>query len=145
MLFRSLLNIPQNEEVHSKVLSFKTKIIPLYDLKISAGCGNQIFDETTPFEEFAVSNQNADFALKIDGDSMEPTIFDGNIVLVKKSEIIEEGKIGAFFFNGQVYCKKLIYKNNKTVLMSNNAKYDAIIIDNNGDLKCYGEVVEIIK
>ena len=72
-----------------------------------------MFDESMPFDIFRTTEKNCDFALRESGDSMEPDIPNHSIVLIKKTDIVSEGKIGAFFLNGEVYCKRLSHQNKK--------------------------------
>jgi len=94
--------------------------------------------------DFEVSEGNCDFALRIKGDSMEPQIPNGSIVLIHKQETIETGEIGAFFHNGTVYCKKRGTNEGKTLLISNNPKYEPIEVVEDDVSKCYGKVISIL-
>ena len=131
-------SIPKNDSF--EINENKKRIIPLYDLPISAGVGNESF-EGVPFEMFETENMICDFALRVSGDSMEPIIPDGSIVFVKKQETIEDGDVGAFYYSGKVYCKYLIHKDNKILLCSYNDNYDPIVI-NEDAFFVYGKVVE---
>lgn len=122
----------------------KKKVI-LYDLPLAAGCGINMFDDKQLGEEIEVGVENCDFALRITGDSMEPKIHDGSIVLIHKQDTIETGEIGAFFHNGHVYCKKRGIKDGKTHLISVNDAYEPIEIKPEDTSKCYGKVIDIIK
>lgn len=135
-------DIPENESF--EIIETKVKrIVPLYDLPLSAGIGNESFDGI-PFEEYETENQICDFALKVSGDSMEPNIKDQSIVLIKRTDNVDEGKPGAFYLNGKMYCKYLSYKDGSTLLCSFNNKYNPIVIESEDTLFVYGEVIEII-
>lgn len=68
---------------------------------------------------------DANFGVRITGNSMEPQIYDGDIVWVKQQQILEEGQIGVFVLNNEGYCKK--YHTNR--LESLNPKYADILFD----------------
>lgn len=55
-----------------------------------------------------VDKQDADYAVKISGKSMEPTIKDGSVVMVKQVDVLSNGDIGIFIINGEVMCKRYI-------------------------------------
>ena len=93
-----------------------------------------------PFEEYEMDAEDGDFALHISGDSMEPEIPNGSIVIVKKQCDVPDGISGAFFLNGEVYCKKLLHKDGKVFLCSANTKYDPIQIRDEDNLKAYGKM-----
>lgn len=134
-------NIPKNESF--EITEAPTKIIPLYDLSLSAGVGNESF-EGIPFEEYETDNMLCDFAVRISGNSMEPDIKDNSIALVKKSDSIDPGKTGAFYYNGKVYCKYLTYEKGATFLCSYNNSYDPIEIKDDDTLITYGEIIEVV-
>lgn len=48
----------------------------------------------------------ADFAVRIDGDSMEPYIKDGSRVYVSRTNELEPGDVGIFFVDGDMKCKQ---------------------------------------
>lgn len=71
------------------------------------------------------------FALRIKGNSMEPLIMDGDSVLVKKGDTVENGKIVIAVVNGnEGFCKKLVKYRNSIGLVSNNPDYDPMIFTN---------------
>lgn len=90
------------------------RTVKLYDLPLSAGLGVDVFEDV-PSEDFETTNPKCDFALRIRGDSMEPDIPDGSVVLIHKQDTVETGEVGAFFHNGRVYCKKRSVENGKTL------------------------------
>lgn len=134
--------IPKNESF-SMVEKQKTRTIPLYNLPLSAGLGNESFDGF-PSDNYETDHQSCDFALKVSGDSMEPKIPDGSIVLIKKQNTIDDHKAGAFYYNGKVYCKYLKHESGKVFLCSYNEDYSPIVISGEDKLVVYGEVVQVI-
>lgn len=116
--------------------------LPLYDFPVSAGTGKYL-DEST-CEMVQVGDEvpmEADFGVKISGDSMEPSFVDGQIVWVHKQDLLEDGEIGIFSFEGNSYCKKISLDGNCVKLISLNPKYKTIEIPKNGELHCFGKVV----
>ena len=53
--------------------------------------------------------RNADYAVRIRGDSMEPFIKNGDIVFVQRDATLDDGDAGIFFLDGDVLCKQLYY------------------------------------
>ena len=74
---------------------------------------------------------------------MEPDIPSGSIVLVKICDIIDGGEIGAFYYDGVAYCKRVLFKNGKSYLESINTKYAPIEINPENTLKVYGKIVGV--
>ncbi|MBQ4521626.1 MAG: DUF262 domain-containing protein [Lachnospiraceae bacterium] len=126
-----------------KVDSIELKLIKLYSLPASAGNGNILFDDNTPYVEISTTNRKADFALKISGDSMEPEIPNGSIVLIKRQDMINSGQIGIFLYDGEIRCKKF-YKNKKNIsLISINKQYSPLNISSNRRLDILGVVIDV--
>lgn len=107
--------------------------------KVSAGTGYQLDVEEWETIEIpdTYENRQADFALTISGNSMEPVYHDGDIVLVKAQQQIELGEIGIFIINDEGYIKK--YGGNR--LISLNDDYDDIVFSEGDYIKCCGKVI----
>ena len=84
---------------------------------------------------------NAEFGVRLAGDSMSPRFADGQIVWARKAENAENGEIVLCVLNDQGYCKKL-YRNERGVfLLSLNPKYDPIPITETDEFRIMGRVV----
>ena len=136
-------DIPTNKRFDI-MANAKKRTIPLYDIPLSAGLGENILDSDIPFVEYETNVEDGDFALHVSGDSMEPDIPDGSIVVVKKQSEIADGISGAFFLNGEVYCKKLLHKDGKVFLCSDNAEYQPIEVHDGDTLIVYGKIVKVL-
>lgn len=77
--------------------------------KASAGAGYNL-DNEDDWQELEVIDtpeaRAADFAVEVDGRSMEPTFNDGDIVYVVMSPDVPVGKVGLFRQNGNGYIKE---------------------------------------
>ncbi|ADH03113.1 gp32 [Brochothrix phage BL3] len=85
--------------------------------------GDAVYDETIDTNV----PRNADCALVIQGDSMEPLLHDGSIVFYKQQPEVENGEIAIVDIDGNgVTCKKVYfnYDDNIVLLKSLNEKYD---------------------
>lgn len=138
-----MADIRTNEEFDI-IANPKKRIIHLYDIPLSAGLGENMLDSDIPFVEYETDVEDGDFALHVSGDSMEPDIPNGSTVFVKKQSEIADGISGAFFLNGEVYCKKLLHKDGKVFLCSDNAEYHPIEIHDGDTLKVYGKIVKVL-
>ena len=116
------------------------RVVPLYDLPVSAGTG--IFLDSDNFESYEASDipPEANFAVRISGDSMAPDFVDGQIVYVRSCTELEDGDIGIFIYNGDSYCKKLD-RSNGLKLISLNPRYNPISVKYAYELRVVGKVV----
>ena len=122
-----------------KIISIRS--LPLYHISVSAGTGQ--FLDSDNYDMIEVGEDvpaNADFGVKISGDSMEPRFANGQIVWVHRQQTIEHGEIGIFLYNGDAYCKKYDCQNGLQ-LISYNRAYEPIQVSNHDDLRVFGKVV----
>ena len=111
----------------------------------AAGLGNYLPDDSDDnFEMVRVPSipYGVEFGVRISGDSMEPEIFDGDIAFVKRQPNLDIGDIGIFIYNGDSYCKQLVYKNNNYYLHSLNGKYRDIPLYGDS-IYCVGKVIKM--
>lgn len=113
--------------------------IPLYSLPVSAGPG--VYLDESRSEEINIPDNaktaEADFALRISGNSMEPKFHDGDLILVQGSDSVEVGEIGIFILDGNGYCKK--YGGDR--LISLNPEFGDILLRDYAENVCCGRVV----
>ena len=112
--------------------------IPLFDLPASAGFGLPLEGDYRTIIEAPDTplNRKADFCIRVAGESMEPDYSDGDIVLVKKSEVYI-GDVGIFVLDGESYIKEL----GKDVLISRNPKYNDIPLPDFDRIMVAGKVI----
>lgn len=125
----------------AEVIPF-TRNIKLFHLPASAGTGE--FLDGEDYEEISVGAEvpmNADFGIRINGDSMEPQFVDGQVVWVEQTQELASGDIGIFFLDGNAYCKKLQIMEHGTYLISLNPKYEPIPVTETTSFHTFGKVV----
>lgn len=115
--------------------------IPIYD---SVSCGQGAFIDENITDSLSLPSNwiktGVDyFANEAEGDSMEPLIEHGDLLVFEKTEDVPVGRIGAFSLNGQYYCKRLKkYKDGTVVLSSDNDDYSPISVRPEDDFRCLG-------
>lgn len=121
-----------------------SRIIPLYYTPAAAGYASPAFGED--YEDYSVPlTSKADFASRIQGDSMEPYIHDGEVVLVKR-EGVSNGDVGLFFVDGDIKCKQYCKDNfgNIYLFSLNRRREDAdvsIPASSGVTICCFGKVI----
>ena len=113
--------------------------LPLFDLPVSAGTGMALDYEEA--EQIMVRDttrtREADFALRISGNSMEPRYHDGDILLVQECETLEFGELGIFILDGCGFFK--VYGGDR--LYSLNEEYGDILLKDFEDVRVAGRVI----
>lgn len=115
-----------------------TRMINYYYRLASAGTGQIIFDmpPTKRIEIPAIPEyRKADYAIGVNGNSMEPVYHDGDTLLVEMTDRVEIGEIGIFLVNGESYVKE----RGEDELRSLNPKSKNIPL--NEDARCLGRVI----
>lgn len=85
-----------------------TRLWVYYGKIAAAGTSVEFSDMIAGTKEYPINemNQNADYVIGVNGDSMEPEFFDGDIVFVEKATHINIGDIGIFQKDNNIYIKK---------------------------------------
>lgn len=82
--------------------------IPLYRCPAAAGYASPVFgDDFDYIEVTGEVPQGAEFAVRIQGDSMEPYIQDGSVVYVNRDPL-SSGDVGIFCVDGEMLCKQYV-------------------------------------
>ena len=125
-------------------VGLRRRSIGLFDLPVSAGVGEFLADAAR-VEDILIPDDarttEADFALRISGDSMEPKYKSGDILLIQSTEAVEEGELGVFILDGSGYFKKY----GGDCLISLNPHYAPIPLKDFEDVSCCGRVVGKLK
>lgn len=116
----------------SNVFKNKTKGVHIPVLGyVRAGIPIDAVEEILDWEEIhpSMAMTGDFFALKIKGDSMEPRITAGDVVIVREQSDVESGEIAIVLINGdEGTVKKLIkYENGSIALIASNPAYTPMI------------------
>jgi len=122
-------------------ISRPRKVIRLFrnDLAASAGTG-EILDAARGEVAFLFADsrtESADEIIRVNGNSMEPTYSDGDLVLVRHTSNVRPGEIGVFIAGDNGYIKE--YR--KDGLHSHNPEYATIAFTEGEEVHCIGKVL----
>lgn len=107
---------------------------------VSAGTGEELQDDTTEVDYMGTVPEH-DYALQVNGDSMEPLFTDQQIIFVKYAEEAFNGQIVVAYVDGKAYVKKYRHTEHHCQLVSLNNKYEPIDVDHDKSFKIKGTVV----
>lgn len=122
------------------------RMIPLYGSPAAAGYAAPVFRED--YDYISVAGDvpaAAEFAVRIQGDSMTPYIEDGSVVYVNRDPL-RSGDIGIFCVDGDILCKQYYRDPAGTVYLFslNRKRADADVVLTAGSgrsLVCFGRVM----
>lgn len=114
-----------------------------FDEPVSAGTGVDLGAYEDGVMLNIISNiytNKTDYILRVRGDSMEPKFFDGDLIMVQKTDSLDVGEIGIWIIEGKGYVKQRGEKG----LISLNPKYDPIFPDDIESQRCSGRVIGVL-
>lgn len=114
--------------------------VPIYS---NLSCGKGSLTEERPIDHIALPASmmfpGVAFGNVAQGDSMEPTIYGGDLLIFQETPEVESGQIGSFSLNGECYCKRFkILADGSCWLFSDNSKYDPIPIKPEDNFRTLG-------
>ncbi len=118
-----------NEEEINNIYKIDKIKLPLLG---SVACGEPIYaDEDRESYIMVGTDIKADFCLKCQGDSMiNARIYDGDIVFVRKQDIVNNGEIAVVIIDDEATLKRFYYykEQNLVILKPENPKYEDIVL-----------------
>lgn len=134
MSFDELFGMLDNDAVVdlSQQVAKKAIRVPVLG-KVAAGIPIEAIEDIIDYEEISeeLAHTGEFFALKIKGDSMEPTIGNGDVVIVKQTDDANTGDIVIALVNGDdATCKRLVKYASGIRLMPINPAYEPMFFSN---------------
>lgn len=85
------------------------------------------------------------FYLQAKGESMEPTIKDGSLVLIRQQPDVEDGEIAAVLFteDNEATLKRIKRAGQTVILMPDNRDFEAIVATDDNPVRILGKAVRV--
>ena len=129
---------------HGEATARETAFVPLVG-RIAAGTpvlAEQSVDAVLPLPRDLVGRGEL-FSLRVTGDSMvDGGIFDGDLVVVRRQQVAEQGDVVAAMVDGEATVKRLYRRDGHVWLMPQNAAYPPIPGD---EAQVLGRVVSVLR
>lgn len=138
------------EEEQPQLETLPVKKIPVVS-KISAGLpiySEENLVEYIYFSKEKLSDGKEEFGLRVSGDSMNKLFDEGDVVVIEKDSIVENGQLGVVMINGyNGTVKRVRYKGDQIILIpeSNNPSHYPQVYGKDDEVKIVGRVVASIK
>lgn len=92
-----------------------------------------------------IKNPAATFFVRTEGDSMVGAgIYSGDILIIDRSLQAVNNSVVLAVVDGEFTVKRMVYENNRIVLMPENAHYAPIVIYDSMDFSVWGVVTTVI-
>lgn len=105
------------------ISNFERRSVPLIG---SVAAGEPILADES-YDTYIDSPVKADYALRVQGDSMNPTFLDGDIVYIRQQDDVDDGTIGVVLCEDSACLKHVYHIPNGLQLVSENPKYPPMI------------------
>lgn len=151
-LFKTDMNEMANSDMTSVSLAPSTRHAVIINVlgRVAAGIPIEAVTDIIDTEEIPadMAKSGTFFGLQIHGDSMEPRMCDGDVVIVRQQDDAESGDIVIALVNGDdATCKRLRKYRDGIELISNNPAYAPMFFSNedviNKPVRIIGKVVEL--
>ena len=142
VILKDIENLTAYEMEQSSAHEETCRELQVFLLPASAGIGSPLDDYSSyEFKPFPVSiiPSGTKFAVRVTGDSMEPTYYEDDIVFVKPTDYLNDSDIGIVIINNEGYIKE--YNQTKNAFISLNKKYDPILIREYDHVHVVGKVL----
>lgn len=144
------VRLVDTEEMLALDAKRKTVSIPVYGA-VKAGFPNIAMQEVIDIEEVSpemIKDGAEYFGLKLRGDSMEPRMMDGDVVIVRQQPDVESGQIAIVMVNSEdATCKRVRKYRDGIELVANNPVYEPKFYSNKEidelPVRVLGRVVEL--
>jgi DNA polymerase V len=92
-----------------------------------------------------IPNPDSTFYSRVEGDSMEPLIHVGSMLVIDRAQETLSGDIVLALINGEFCMKRLYLSTNGIKLLSENPAYKAIVITGEMDFRIWGKIIHVIQ
>lgn len=141
----------QAKKVQDEIIAETMKsigIVPIRTRKVpilgGIAAGEPIYAQEE-HEEYADVDEDTpcDYALRVEGDSMEPTICLGDLVFIRRQSDVNDGQIAAVLIEDSATLKRIFHQSGSLTLISDNAaKYPPRHITcEDGEIRIMGRAV----
>lgn len=133
-------SIPPSDKVH---------MIPIFG-SVAAGFGAYADSDILGYMPLVVENSydvENTLIIKVEGESMYPTICDGDKIVVRKQDSVDNGRIAVVMIGDEAVVKRVECEKNKLTLHSINPMFSPRVIEGEAlaDCRIVGLVQQVIK
>lgn len=130
-----------SDKLPPNLLPIRTRKVPILG---GIAAGEPIYAQEE-HEEYADVDEDTpcDYALRVEGDSMEPTICLGDLVFIRRQSDVNDGQIAAVLIEDSATLKRIFHQSGSLTLISDNAaKYPPRHITcEDGEIRIMGRAV----
>lgn len=122
--------------------------LPLYGTPVSCGFpspADDYIENHLSLDKELIKNPASTFFVRAIGDSMEPLIQSGDLLIIDRSIEAAHNKLVLATLDGEFTAKRLLHEHGKILLRAENPFYPDIIIHEERDFSIWGVITYIVK
>jgi phage repressor protein C with HTH and peptisase S24 domain len=143
----NLRPIPQGNILQVAIVEKLIKICAGNGYEYAADCQWQLEPRPYPIVDGVIAATHSEenlLLMGVEGNSMEPNIYDGDMVLFDKIDPWVSGNLIVANYNGKNLVRGIIKQNGKIILRAKNKEYEDIIIGEEDEFYITGRVLKIV-
>lgn len=106
----------------------------------SFGVSEDFMEKYQSLDAKLIRNKEATFFFRAKGESMSPTIGPEDLLIVDRSLESKHNSICIVAYQGELICKRVLFKNNQLILASDNSSFRPICVGHPEDVSLWGVV-----
>lgn len=122
--------------------------VPQFSAQVSCGLFGIADDHIEKYQSLDsrfIKNKASTFFFTAASDSMEPLIMAGDVLIVDRSVEVVSGRVTVICLDGEMLCKRIVYRGAQVFLRSENPDYTDTLITEGMDLVVFGVVTSIAR
>lgn len=124
-----------DSEEYTDIATDDLSLIPVFDIEAAAGRGSYAGDiiQIVGLEKMWLRKEYGTTdsleGIRVSGDSMEPTLFDGDVVLVDRNDFVPKDGVYVLRIEENLFVKRLMRLPNQIEVISDNPSYSKYTIN----------------
>ncbi|MCB9026618.1 MAG: S24 family peptidase [Bdellovibrionaceae bacterium] len=122
--------------------------VPQFSAQVSCGLFGIADDHIEKYQSLDsrfIKNKASTFFFTAASNSMEPLIMEGDVLIVDRSVEVISGRVAVICLDGEMLCKRIVYRGGHVLLRSENPDYTDLLITEGMDLVVFGVVTSIAR
>ncbi len=104
------------------------------------GIGDDHIEKYQSLDAKFVKNKASTFFFRASSNSMEPLIYENDVLVVDRSIEVRSNMVAIVSYCGEMYCKRIIKSASQVILRSDNPSYDEVLVTEDMNLIYFGVV-----
>ena len=141
-------SFPPDEFCEEKTIRSEHTLVPFFGSRVECGrfgISDDFIEKYQSLDARFIKNKASTFFFKASGHSMEPLIFENDILIVDRSIEAFHSKVIVVAYEGSLICKRYFKEGNQVILKSENPSCKDIRVTEEMDATVWGVVTGVAR